>query len=601
MKIKRLLASIMVFTTLLSSFTVSVSAKTNIGTIEELQNAINKARPDSTITLTGDITGPGIVIDKSINIDLNDYTYTISESPVDGNIGFKLTKGNTISFKNGKIKATEDSGVKTLVKNYSELVLIDVDLDSRDIKDDGITLHTLNGKTTIRKTLIYTFDSNGVAVKVNADSNTDKNSVFFKGGNIVSGEIVFEEKENVSITADQDEIIRTPNGFVWIDKYPNSKILTTAKTITYVLDKENTETKKYKANDTVILDYKPTKANFKFIGWYLEPTFETKVEKCLLSEDKTLYAKWEEVEETESTKFTITFMSSTGEKLDTIQRKNGYSIDLYTYKYSVKNHNFKGWFLDKSLTQRVDTLKVEKDTIIYGKYVKEENTFEPILREPLFKKKIFTTDHIAYVMGKNNGLIYPNADITRAEVATMFYRLLTPTAQDYYTNTNSKYIDVTEKHWAQKYIIALTNANLLNGRTETIFRPDDYITRAEFVTIIYRVINGSYFKTSLFPDIEGHWAQEQISYVKNEGYINGTNGLFRPDDYITRAEAIAIINRVFGRLPESISSLSKEMKTFKDNQNINAWYYLDIQEATNSHDYTLSVDGLKENWIKILD
>lgn len=604
MKTRRLLASILVLTSIFSLFTVSVSAVSpSIGTVEELQSAIEKARREDTIiTLTDNISGPGMVIDKNIILDLNDYTYTVTEDPIDGTVGFKLMDGNKITIRNGTIKAIEESGVETLVQNYSDLILLNADLDGRNLGESGITFETLNGETTIKRTTLYSFGENGVALRVSSDENTEKNSVFFKGGNIVSGEIVFEDNDNVSIIAEEEEILRTPTGFLWVDKLPNLMFLAPAKTITYVLDEEDTEVKKYRANTTVFVDYKPKKTNYVFLGWYLEDTFETKVEKFVLSEDQTVYAKWERDTEENinlQNQHTITFMASTGAKLDAIKKREGLTIDFYEYNYSVKNHIFKGWYLDKDLTQRVDSLKVTGDITVYGKYVQKEKDYVPVLTEPLFKKKIFITDHIAYVQGRDNGMIYPNANITRAEVATMFYRLLTPTAQDYYYDTSSKYVDLPENYWATPYISALTHAKLLNGRSEDLFKPEAYITRAEFVTIIYRIINGSYFKTPLFSDIEGHWAQEQISFVADAGYVNGSNGLFRPDDYITRAEAIAIINRVFERQPEDLESLSSNMITFKDNQDTGAWYYLDIQEATNTHTFSRNPDGIHEDWIRV--
>lgn len=603
MKTRRLLASILVLTSIFSLFTVSVSAVSpSIGTVEELQSAIEKARRDDTIiTLTDNISGPGLVIDKNIILDLNNYTYTVTEDPVDGIVGFKLMDGNKITIRNGVIKSTEESGVETLLQNYSNLILIDVDFDGRNLGNNGITYEDLNGETSIKKCVFYTSED-GIAIKVHGDSNTTNNSVFFRGGNIISGTFVYEDIDTVSIKAEDEVFLRTPDGFLWVDKLPNLQILQPANVITYVLEEDNAVNKKYQANTNITLDYQPKKEDYVFLGWYLDENLTRKVEKITLNEDTTLYAKWEkDTEENINLKnqYSITFMSSTGTKLDTVKKREGIVIDLYEYKYSVKNHRFKGWYANQECTERLDSLKVTEDVTIYGKYIQEEKDYFPILTEPLFKKKIFVTDHIAYVQGRNNGMIYPNANITRAEVATMLYRLLTPTAQDYYYDTSSKYQDLPENYWAKPYISALTHAKLLNGRTENLFKPEAYITRAEFVTVIYRIINGSYFKTAMFPDIEGHWAQEQISFVADAGYVNGSNGLFRPDDFITRAEAIAIINRVFDRQPEDLSSLVSNMITFKDNQNTDAWYYLDIQEATNTHTFSRRPDGIHEDWIKI--
>lgn len=206
--------------------------------------------------------------------------------------------------------------------------------------------------------------------------------------------------------------------------------------------------------------------------------------------------------------------------------------------------------------------------------------------------------HFNYVIGYTDGTIRPNNDISRAEVATIFFRLLTDEAREQYTTTAGNFTDVKAGMWCNRAIATLTNMGIIKGYTDGSFQPNKSITRAELATIIARFAKLD-VNTKTFSDINGHWAQKNIELAAGNGWINGyEDGTFRPNNNITRAETFAMINRVLDRQTESVSDLlpTTEMNMWSDNLNENAWYYKDVQEATNYHKCDRVGDSVYEKW-----
>lgn len=206
--------------------------------------------------------------------------------------------------------------------------------------------------------------------------------------------------------------------------------------------------------------------------------------------------------------------------------------------------------------------------------------------------------HFNYVIGYTDGTISPNNDISRAEVATIFFRLLTDEAREQYTTTAGNFTDVKAGMWCNRAIATLTNMGIIKGYTDGSFQPNKSITRAELATIIARFAKLD-VNTKTFSDINGHWAQKNIELAAGNGWINGyEDGTFRPNNNITRAETFAMINRVLDRQTESVSDLlpTSEMNMWSDNLNENAWYYKDVQEATNYHKCDRVGDSVYEKW-----
>ena len=232
------------------------------------------------------------------------------------------------------------------------------------------------------------------------------------------------------------------------------------------------------------------------------------------------------------------------------------------------------------------------------------NPYRPPIRPPEDPDKpaLNTEDHYAYIVGYEDGSVQPEGDITRAEVATIFFRLLTDESRNEYWSQTNPYSDVSADDWFNNAVSTLTNAGVLDGYEDGTFKPNGNITRAEFATITARFFEATYDGENLFPDIEGHWAQDYINEAANAGIVNGyEDGTFRPQQYITRAEAVTMVNRTIERHPDA-DHLLDDMIVWPDNPET-AWYYEQIQEATNSHEYTMNTDDEQnpyEIWTKLL-
>ena len=212
-------------------------------------------------------------------------------------------------------------------------------------------------------------------------------------------------------------------------------------------------------------------------------------------------------------------------------------------------------------------------------------------------------DHFAYIVGYPNGNVEPNGNITRAEVATIFFRLLTEEVRTANSTQSNSLSDVTRGQWFNHAVSTLSSMGIVKGHNDGTFAPNAPITRAEFAAIAARFDDKNTDTSSKFTDIASHWAKNEIGIAANKGWINGyPDGTFRPNQYITRAEAMTLINRVLNRLPENSSDLLDSMIKWPDNSDASAWYYLAVQEATNSHAYSdKSKDDKYEKWTTIRD
>ncbi len=206
--------------------------------------------------------------------------------------------------------------------------------------------------------------------------------------------------------------------------------------------------------------------------------------------------------------------------------------------------------------------------------------------------------HFNYIVGYTDGTIRPENNISRAEIAAIFFRLLNDDVRDKFNTTDCDFSDVAEGSWCRRSIATLTSLGVISGYTDGTFRPDAEITRAELATIISRFANLD-VNTQTFSDISGHWAQKYIELAAGNGWIKGyDDGTFRPDNQIIRAETFAMINRVLNRQTENVTDLlpQSEMNMWSDNMDEGAWYYKDVQEATNYHKCERIGDSIYEKW-----
>ena len=222
--------------------------------------------------------------------------------------------------------------------------------------------------------------------------------------------------------------------------------------------------------------------------------------------------------------------------------------------------------------------------------------------DPGDKPELNTEDHYAYIVGYEDGSVQPEGDITRAEVATIFFRLLTDESRDAFWSQTNDYTDVPADAWYNNAVSTLSNAGVIDGYEDGTFKPDGNITRAEFATIAVRFFEATYDGEDLFSDIAGHWAQDYINEAANAGIVDGyPDGTFRPQQLITRAEAMTMVNRTIDRHPDA-DHLLDDMIVWPDNPET-AWYYEQVQEATNSHAYTMNTDDEQnpyEIWTELL-
>ena len=211
-----------------------------------------------------------------------------------------------------------------------------------------------------------------------------------------------------------------------------------------------------------------------------------------------------------------------------------------------------------------------------------------------------TTDHFAYIVGYGNGQVRPQNAITRAEVATIFFRLLTDDVREENFTSTNKYTDVAAGAWYNNAVSTLSAMGIITGYPDGTFRPNAYITRAEFAAIAARFDTDGDKTLAAFSDIANHWAKDEISVAYNNGWVDGyPGGTFGPQRNITRAETVTLVNRVLNRKPETEDDLLPDMTTWTDNADKKAWYYLAIQEATNSHYYEFKTNSEYEKWTEL--
>ncbi len=217
---------------------------------------------------------------------------------------------------------------------------------------------------------------------------------------------------------------------------------------------------------------------------------------------------------------------------------------------------------------------------------------DKLILYPILNIGLNYTDHFAYMIGYNDGTVRPDGNITRAEVATILYRLMTPETRAKFQSTTSTLSDVKSDMWFNKEVCTLVKAGIITGYPDGTFRPDANVTRAEFSAMIARVFSVSYVGNNTFEDINGHWAEKYLNLLAKLGILKGDgNGNANPDAYLTRAQTAAMSNRLVGRnsTNSSMSSCADPITTWPDVNN-SSWYYADILEATNSHNYTWTLN-----------
>lgn len=337
--------------------------------------------------------------------------------------------------------------------------------------------------------------------------------------------------------------------------------------------------------------------------------FKTVISSIQGDEEVNTYAG----EQLLSTTLTARFDSITGGETKTAPFNGSIVVEhagTYSFELTEEDGQRTGVTYDDSTYKVYVYVKREGDKLVVGSFniykdyklfdgntITFHNTIDtgkddyyPIIIPTIINKDtgmLNKTDHFAYVIGYPDGTVHPNGQITRAEVATIFFRLLRDEVRDGAFTTSNSYSDVAYGKWYNNPISTMSALGIITGYPDGTFKPNKPITRAEFAAIAARFDETQSGKSATFSDVIGHWAAKEIGIAYYNDWIKGyPDGTFKPDQNITRAEAMTLINRVLERKPESPADLLTDMNKWTDNMDTSKWYYLDVQEATNSHGYT---------------
>ncbi len=350
-----------------------------------------------------------------------------------------------------------------------------------------------------------------------------------------------------------------------------------------------------------VIDVKPapTKASYTFTGWKLDgtDTIYNPEDEITVNEDVKLIAQYDYSGSPGGggggvTRYTLTYDTNGGSAIAKETHNSGKVVEL-TKVPKKDGYIFDGWHLDSALSEDVDEVKMTKNITVYADWVEDNGNAGNGHDTP---GSLNGEDHFAYVVGYPDGTVRPNANIDRAEVTTIFFRLLKEEIRNGNLADTNSFKDVSDEDWHNTAISTMTKLGIVKGRYTDRFVPDAAITRAEFAVICARFDDSEFEVVDDFTDVQGHWAEAEIHEAAAHGWIRGyEDGTFKPDQFITRAEAMTMINRVLNRVPETVDDLLVDMIKWSDNSDKSAWYYLPVQEATNSHEYDMK-NHIYEKW-----
>lgn len=303
------------------------------------------------------------------------------------------------------------------------------------------------------------------------------------------------------------------------------------------------------------------------------------------------------------TYYTLSYDSDGGSIFEDERYPENTLVNL-THTPVKSGYDFMGWYEDNKLTKKVTHVVMDSDKKVYAGWKKKDGSGggktvplpSTVSKVP---EALNGEEHFAYIVGYADGLIRPDDNITRAEVATIFFRLLNENIRKENITKENVFSDVPAEAWYCTAVSSMSRLGIIKGYPDGTFEPNKSITRAEFAAIAARFDNYAYFENVYFTDTNGHWAESDINKAAYLGWVSGyPDGSFMPNKAITRAEAMSLINRVLNRNPKTVNDLHSGMTVWSDNTDIGKWYYIDVQEASNSHDY-IRTDGGYEKWIEI--
>ncbi len=359
--------------------------------------------------------------------------------------------------------------------------------------------------------------------------------------------------------------------------------------------------KAYDVGEVITVNAAPTRDGYNFKGWNEKETTFNPGDTVTVDRNITFVAQWSRKGGGGggggSTVYTLKYDTNGGNNIPSEKYNPNTVVELD--KIPVKDgYVFDGWHIDEALSEDTDEVTMTKNITVYADWVKDNGTAGNGHPTP---DGLNGEDHFAYVVGYPDGTVRPNDNITRAEVTSIFFRLLESEIRDGNLSENNNFNDVDSEDWYNTAISTMVKLGIVNGRTTNAFVPDANITRAEFAVICARFDDSEFEVMDNFNDVDSHWAADEIHEAAAHGWIRGyEDGTFKPDQYITRAEAMTMINRVLNRVPEYADDLLDEMVKWPDNSNESVWYYLPVQEATNSHNYVMK-NNVYEKWTSLRD
>lgn len=544
---------------------------------------------DSTVPGTvasGNIAGDGSLVLK-LFYTRNTYDYTvrhIKQLP-DGTYDEANAEVETLSGKFEALAAvtakdygshypTNDAGTKQNIKIEKNLTI--------DVKYD-LDNHTLTFETNGGSAIAPVTVRHGNAVARPADPTKDKYTFI---GWYVDPEFTEEYDFTTVLEADKTiyakfELTSTPIGDIYV-RYDvlHIKQLPDGSYDLANAEVEHLSAKKDTTVTAVVKDYRAT--HHINVNSTLSKLTDTAIQPYPGADGKPVYTILSVYYDLDF--HTLTFDTMGGSRIDPVTVRHGNAVAKP--KDPVNGgYIFDGWYTDKTYRTPYNFATVlTQDTTIYAKW------FLIALPGVTIKKttpKLNTSDHFAYVQGYPDGTVKPTGNITRAETAAILFRLMDEGSRKTYYSTKSGFRDVATGSWYNTYVATLNNAGVITDSSNGYFRPNEAITRAELAAMLANFTETA-GAANYFNDVSArYWAANAIAICAKLGWITGyPDGSFRPDRNVTRAELMAMINRATGRAPKSADAFLPGMKTWSDNT-ADKWYYLDVQEATNSHSYTV--------------
>lgn len=495
---------------------------------------------------------------------------------------FEFTSGVTVLYPTGDGAQNNtlevNKGTTSVTLLYAISVNKGTEKDTMDFEDEGAEFVFAVGAEVTKNTATGKFDvtfNTGVSTAVIyvAKTHTPLN---FVGGKCTVENVISEEIKATTTVTEKAPDKLTINFADYVKKELTATGTKTASDVNFTVD-----VKEFK---TVISSIQGEEEVNTYAGEQLLST--------------TLTAHFDSITggETKTTPFNGSIVvehagTYSFELTEEDGQRTGVTYDDSTYKVYVYVKREGDKLVVGSFNIYKDGRSVAGETITFHNTIDTgKDDYYPIIIPTIIGKDtgmLNKTDHFAYVIGYPDGTVHPNGQITRAEVATIFFRLLRDEVRDGAFATSNTYSDVAYGKWYNNPISTMSALGIITGYPDGTFKPNKPITRAEFAAIAARFDETQSGKSATFSDVIGHWAAKEIGIAYYNDWIKGyPDGTFKPDQNITRAEAMTLINRVLERKPESPADLLTNMNKWTDNMDTSKWYYLDVQEATNSHGYT---------------